>query len=731
MGTFFEKTDETNPELVKQHAAELSENPGEDLINQIATYNKDFDKKFIQKAIDFAIKYHGTQLRQSGDPYYYHPIEVAQILAELKLDIGTIVTALLHDTIEDTEATLDMIKKEFGPEIAYVVNGVTKLDKINFRTESEKQAENFRKFLLAISEDIRVLFVKLADRLHNMRTLHFIKKPEKRQRIAKETMDIYAPLAERIGMHKVKVELQDIAFRELYPDAYASVMNRLEYLREQDSNIVERTVGLLKAELDKAGIKADVSGREKMPFSIWLKMNKKNLGFENVTDIIAFRIIVEDTEDCYRALGVIHRKYRLVPGLFDDYISVPKANNYQSIHTIVLNEETQRIEIQIRSKEMHEVAEFGVAAHWSYKQGFSYNIDGSQYRWVRQLLEIMENAADPEELLENTRLEMYHDHVFCFTPNGDLIVLPKGASSVDFAFAVHTHVGRTCVGAKVNGRVVPLRTKLKNGDQVAIIQAKVPSIQASWDSFVRTAKAKAEIRRYIRAQKHGEYSVLGKSIINQIFLQNDKEFDEKLMEPLATHFKKKSLQELYSAIGEGVISRTEILKQLFPEAHIARKEIIDGKYQATEGHEIALKGLSDGMSVIYASCCNPLPGERIVGIQSTGGVMVHTADCAELENHVDEPERWIDIKWDDKNQEGYFRSRLDIKVKNGKGVLGELARICSELESNIYNVRVRSRDSDFYRIILDIEVHSINHFLKVKQAIKASPMTHSIKRYKG
>ncbi len=718
-------------ENINKHTTENTQ-PGAELLATIASYNPDFDRKFVQKAIDFAVKYHGDQLRQSGDPYYLHPIEVAQILAELKLDIGSIVTALLHDTVEDTEATLDMIKNEFGPEIAYIVNGVTKLEKINFRTDNERQAENFRKFLLAISEDIRVLFVKLADRLHNMRTLHFIKKDHKRARIAKETMDIYAPLAERIGMHKVKVELQNIAFRELYPDVYASVQTRLEYLRGLDENIVSRTVDTLNKALAEANVKAEVSGREKMPFSIWLKMQKKNIGFESVTDIIAFRVIVDSVDDCYRALGVIHSKYRLVPGLFDDYISVPKANNYQSVHTIVVNEDMQRIEIQIRTREMHEIAEYGVAAHWSYKQGFNYNIDGSQYRWVRQLLELLENANDPDEVLENTRLEMYHDHVFCFTPGGDLIVLPKGASSVDFAFAVHTGVGRTCVGAKVNGRVVPLRTKLKNGDQVDIIQAKVPSIQASWDGFVKTAKARAEIRRYIRQQKSGEYSVLGKSIVNQIFLQNSQELDEAKLEPLLEVFKKKNLQELYSAMGEGIISRSEILKQLFPQASIAKKEKVDGKYLATEGAEIALKGLSDGMAVTYASCCSPLPGERIVGIQiAGGGVMVHTADCIQLENHVDEPERWIDLKWDEKNEAGYFRSRLDVKVGNKKGVLGDLAKICADADSNIYNVRISGRGQDFCRIIMDLEVHSIGHLHKVKQALKAYNLTHSVKRYKG
>ncbi len=726
---------ENNPNLVVPETAPAttvcSISLAQHLMETIASYNPDFDRVYVQKAIDFAIKYHAGQLRADGQPYYTHPIEVATILAEFKLDVGSIVTALLHDTVEDTEATLDMIKKEFGPEIAYIVNGVTKLEKINFRTDTERQAENFRKFLLAISDDIRVLFVKLADRLHNIRTLHHIKKDHKRERIAKETMDIYAPLAERIGMHRIKVELQDYAFRELYPDAYASVMNRLEYLRKIDDNVVVRTIESIKKGLESVGIQGEVTGREKMPFSIWLKMQKKNIGFESITDVIAFRVIVNSVDECYRALGTIHARFRLVPGHFDDYISVPKANNYQSIHTIVMNDDMQRIEIQIRTKEMHDIAEYGVAAHWSYKQGFTYNIDGSQYRWVRQLLDILENSNDPEEVMENTRLEMYHDHVFCFTPGGDLIVLPKGATSVDFAFAVHTGVGRTTAGAKVNGRVVPLRTKLKNGDQVEIIQSKVNNIQAAWDNFVITAKARAEIRRFVRQQKLGEYEVLGRSVINQMFMQHGAELDEKKIGDLLEQFKRKNLSEFYSSVGEGTLSRTELLKTLFPESSFAKKEKIDGAY-TSEGAEINLKGLTEGMAVTYASCCSPLPGERIVGIQiAGGGVMVHAADCAQLENHVDEPERWVDLKWDQKNEEGYYRSRLDVKVQNKKGALAEIAKMCADQNANIYNLRIQQKGQDFARMILDLEVHSITHLHKVKQALKSLAITHSVKRYKG
>lgn len=703
-------------------------NPGNDLLQKIESYNPDFDRKIVEKAIDFAVKYHGSQKRASGDAYYHHPISVATILADLKLDTDSIVTAILHDTVEDTEATVELITNEFGPKIAQIVNGVTKLDKINFRTESEKQAENFRKFLMAISEDIRVLLVKLADRLHNMRTLHFINKPEKRARIARETMDIYAPLAERIGIHKIKSELQDIAFKELYPNAYATVTSRLEYLRGLDENIIKRTIESMQSVLDKAGINAKVYGREKKPFSIWLKMQRKNIGFENVTDIIAFRIITESIEDCYSVLGVIHSHFRMVPGHFSDYISIPKANRYQSIHTIVLGEEQQRIEVQIRTKEMHAVAEYGVAAHWSYKQSHDYNIDGSQYAWVRQLLDILENAVDPDEILENTKLEMYHDHVFCFTPQGDLIVLPSGATPVDFAFLVHTAVGQTCAGSKVNGRVVPLRTKLKNGDQVEIIQAKKKTILPSWEGFVKTGKARSEIRRFIREKKQGEYVSLGKSIIAQVFLQNDAEFDESKIEPLIEKYHVDNVDEFYSDVGEGKISRIDVLQDIFPDSKIKKRKI----GETPDNQKIALKGLTEGVSVLYSSCCHPLPGEKIVGIQSnTGVVHVHTIDCPELENFVDSPDKWMELKWDEEAIDDRYLSRLAIEVENKKGVLASLARICAEEDANIYNLRIGGRGQDFCKIDIDIEIHGINHLRKVERAFKESNLTLSIDRVKA
>lgn len=701
--------------------------PESNLMALVESYNPDFDRKFLQKAIDFARDYHGSQLRKSGDPYYYHPIEVASILAEIKLDLGTIITALLHDTIEDTEATYELIEQEFGPEIAQIVEGVTKLEKINFRSETEKQAENFRKFLLAISQDIRVLIVKLADRLHNMRTLHFISKPQKRHRIAKETMDIYAPLAERIGINKIKVELQDIAFRELYNDAYSSVKNRLDFLLKQDEEMIEKNLQKIRDVVKAADINAEIYGRQKMPYSIWMKMQKKKLGFENITDIIAFRIITNSVEDCYRIVGVIHTNFKMLPGFFDDYISTPKANGYQSIHTIVLGEKNHRMEVQIRTKEMHEIAEYGVAAHWSYKQDVSYNMEGSRYRWLRQLINVLENASDPDELLENTKLQMYHENVFCFTPKGDLIVLPKGATPVDFAFSVHSKIGRFCAGAKVNGRVVPLRTKLQNGDQVDIIKSKVENINPVWESFVKTGQARSEIRRFLRARKQGEFLSFGKNIVNQLFMQNGKDLDEAIIENNLTEFRKKNIQSFYVAVGEGAISRGDISRKLFPD-NFVEDENVDS--HIPDEFKVHLKGLTRNVSINYANCCNPLPGERIVGIQTPGGVTVHRAECKNLQEFVDQPEKWLDILWGDAASDSQYLCRLDLVVENKRGALAELTKLCADNEANIYNMRIfAEKEQDFSKITLDLELNSATHLSRIEYALKANNLVSSVKRH--
>src|SRR5271163_1009670 len=476
-----------------------------ELVERVKAYDPHADEEILNRAYIFALKAHGAQTRASGDPYFSHPLEVAGILTAMHLDAASIATALLHDVIEDTKADFDEIEKLFGPEIARLVDGVTKLSRIELQSDHSKQAENFRKLVLAMSEDIRVLLVKLADRLHNMRTLSFIKDAAKRRRIAHETMDIYAPLAERIGIQDMKDELEDLAFAELNPDARASILARLDFLREQrGANVVDVVLRELEATLREGGVPAQVSGRKKTPYSIWRKMQRKNVQFEQLSDVMAVRVVVDTVDNCYQALGIIHSAYPVVPGRFKDYISTPKPNGYRSLHTGVIGPQRQRIEIQIRTVEMQEVAELGVAAHWQYKQG-APRTDSRQYRWLRELLDILEHAAGPEEFLEHTKLEMFQDQAFCFTPKGDLIALPRGATPVDFAYAVHSQIGDTCVGAKINGRLAPLRTQLANGDQVEIVTSRNQTPSPTWERFVVTGKARACIRRFVRTQQRAQY----------------------------------------------------------------------------------------------------------------------------------------------------------------------------------------------------------------------------------
>jgi len=710
----------------------------QDLLKKIGSYDPDFDKDAVSRAIEFAVKYHGKQKRHSGDPYYYHPLAVASILADMKLDGRTIITAILHDTVEDTTATLADITSQFGEEISRLVDGVTKLTKIEFQSNNEKQAENYRKLLVAISEDIRVLLVKLADRLHNMRTLQHIKKPEKRRNIAHETMEIYAPLAERIGMQKIKDELQNLAFNELNPEAYKSIVSRLEYLRESGTEVADRTVARLNELLNNVDINAKVFSREKTPYSVWLKMQRKNMGFEQLSDIIAFRIIVNSNKECYRALGEIHAAFHMIPENFKDYISTPKNNGYQSIHTVVVGPEQRKIEIQIRTKEMHEIAEMGVAAHWLYKQGKPYTSDDRQYRWIRELLYIIEHASGPEEFLENTKLEMYHDQVFCFTPHGDLIALPRGATPVDFAFAVHSEVGRSCVGAKINSRIMPLRTQLKNGDQVEIIQSKSAHPSQAWEHFVITAKALSEIRRFLRTQKKSQYLKLGKEIIEKALQSENEELHEKMIEAVLEKFGKKSVDDIYSAVGDGTIPRNEVVKALFPEKFknkkpslLSRLTGMAKKGKKEEKISVPIMGLIPGMAIHYAGCCHPLPGERIIGIVNSGrGVTIHTSDCIELEQYVESPERWIDLAWEKNVTESVYVGRLKAVLTNKKGALAALANTVAKGEANINNVRIVNRSSDFFEIILDIEVHDIEHFNNVINLLKAKKVIHSVTRYR-
>src|SRR6201981_3673863 len=545
-----------------------------ELVELVKSYDPNADEGALNRAYVYSMKAHGAQLRASGDPYFSHPVEVAGILAQMKLDSASIVTGLLHDTVEDTIATLDDIERLFGHEIGRLVDGVTKLSRIELQSDQTKQAENFRKLVLAMSEDIRVLLVKLADRLHNMQTLRFIKSEDKRRRMARETMDIYAPLAERLGMHRMKDQLEDLAFSELHGDARESILARLNFLRDKGARVVPRVLAELDRKLVEGGLSgAVVSGREKSPYSIWRKMQRKNVAFEQLSDVMAFRILVGDIGDCYHALGIIHPASHVVPGRFKDFISTPKPNNYRSLHTGVIGPEQQRIEVQIRTHEMHDVAELGVAAHWTYKHG-APTTEGPQYRWLRELLDILDHAAGPEEVLEHTKLEMFQDQVFAFTPKGDLIALPRGATAVDFAYAVHSEIGDTCVGVKINSRLVPLRSQRQNGDQVEIITSKAQTPSPTWERFVVTGKARARIRRFIRTQQRTQYLDLGGAIVQKTFRQEGQKFSERPLEAILKNFNCPSVEDLYVAVGQGLVTGRAVANAAFPQPQEAKGKVV-------------------------------------------------------------------------------------------------------------------------------------------------------------
>ncbi|MBN66909.1 MAG: bifunctional (p)ppGpp synthetase/guanosine-3',5'-bis(diphosphate) 3'-pyrophosphohydrolase [Rickettsiales bacterium] len=710
-----------------------------ELIEAVRAYDPDVDEDAINRAYVYAMQKHGTQQRASGDPYFSHPVEVAYKLTKFKLDSASIITALLHDTVEDTDATLEEIQELFGEEIRTLVDGVTKLNRLEIRSETSKQAENFRKLVIAMSEDLRVLLVKLADRLHNMETLEYIPKPEKRARIARETLEIYASLAERIGMRRIKDELQDLSFRELFPEARESIVKRLDYLRKKGKTQVKKTERLIEEMMEKGGLKNhEVVGREKRPFSIWKKMEDKNVTFEQLSDIVAFRVIVNTVGDCYHALGLIHAAYHTIPGKFKDYISTPKVNGYQSLHTAVIGPNQQRIEIQIRTREMHEIAEYGVAAHWSYKQGEKINMEGKQFRWIRELLDILDQSAGPEEFLEHTKLEMYHDQVFCFTPKGDIIALPRGATPVDFAFAVHSEVGFHCVGSKVNGRIVPLKQELKNGDQVDIITAKTQTPSPTWERFVVTGKARSEIRRFIRTQQRNEYITLGKAILTKTFKQEGHELKDKMLEPALAIFQKQMVDDLYAEVGEGLINRNQVYDAIF-HTKKSEKEGLKNPFSLAKFRKKAatnknfampIKGLIPGMAIHFAGCCHPIPGDKIVGIVTTGkGITIHTMDCETLENYADSPERWIDVAWDTSGQEDMHIGRLRANITHETAALATVANVIAKDMGNISNLKITNRSNDFFEVLIDIEVRNARHLNNIIASLKAKDVVQSVERY--
>ncbi|MBI3418912.1 MAG: bifunctional (p)ppGpp synthetase/guanosine-3',5'-bis(diphosphate) 3'-pyrophosphohydrolase [Proteobacteria bacterium] len=710
-----------------------------ELVERVKAYDPTVNEDLLNRAYVFAMKAHGTQMRASGDPYFSHPLEVASILTEMKMDSASIACALLHDTIEDTGATEEDLKKMFGDEVARLVVGVTKLGRLEFQSDKAHQAENFRKLIVAMAEDIRVLLVKLADRLHNMRTLHFLKKEEKRRQKAAETLEIYAPLSERMGIKQMQEELEDLAFAELHKDARESILARLKFLRQEGSGLAASIITELQQLMDKSGLKAKVMGREKTPYSIWRKMKRKNIAFEQLSDIIAFRIIVENVEQCYQALGIIHSHYSVVPGRFKDYISTTKPNGYQSLHTGVIGPLKHRIEVQIRSERMEEIAELGVAAHWAYKHEDD-KVDGKQYRWLRELLDIVESAQRPEEFLDYTRLELFHDQVFCFTPKGDLIALPRSSTPVDFAYAVHSKVGDHCVGAKVNGRMVPLRTQLRNGDQVEVVTSKTGSPSPAWERFVVSAKARSQIRRFVRNQQRSEYMALGKPMLQKLFSEEGVAFNEKDVEAVVKQFQAENLEDLYANIGSSLQSARDVLKAVYP-GHLWRVETSKtGKKSAAAvaaaaktGKPLTLRGLIPGMAVHYARCCHPLPGDRIVGIVTTGkGVTIHTSDCDTLESFSGQPERWIDVAWEDAGHGSEkVVGRLNVVIANLQGALANLTGSISRSGGNIINLKITNRTVDFFDVLVDVEVSNVDQLNTIIAGLRATPLMISVERAKN
>jgi guanosine-3',5'-bis(diphosphate) 3'-pyrophosphohydrolase len=698
-----------------------------ELVDRVLDYDPDADEAMLNRAYVFSVNAHGTQKRANGDPYFSHPIEVAGILTELHLDDETIATAILHDTVEDTVATPEEIERIFGGNVARLVDGVTKLSKIEAQTESERAAENLRKFLLAMSGDIRVLLVKLADRLHNMRTLHFIAKPEKRRRIAKETMDIYAPLAERIGMYEFMKEMQTLAFQQLEPEAYESITKRLALLNEGGGDRIAKIGSGLKLLLARKGIEGEVTGREKHPYSIWRKMQERHISFEQLSDIMAFRVIVPTIEDCYRALGIIHGRWPMVPGRFKDFISTPKRNGYRSLHTSVIHAENRRIEIQIRTEEMHAEAEYGLAAHWAYKQEGDHAAPAgpdNRPSWIADLVEILDNAETPEELLEHTRMAMYQDRIFAFTPKGELIQLPKGATPIDFAYAVHTDLGDQAVGAKINGRVVPLRTAIENGDQVQVLRSKAQEPQANWLSFAITGKALAAIRRHLRSAEREQSIALGRKLYDDIVFRLPAVLAADALTHALPRLKMPDEAALMQAIARKTLTDAQVMEALMPGS--AGFDIA----HAPQSGAISIEGLAPGVAYELGTCCHPVPGDRIVGLRRPdASIEVHAIDCATLADLADrsnEETDWIDVKWGNKTEGA--TARISVEVRNEPGALGALATVIGQHKANIINIRLDNRDTQFHTNTIDVEVHDAHQLMRLLAALRAADMVNAAER---
>jgi len=728
-----------------------------ELIDRVKQYNPATNEDLLNRAYVYAMRAHGEQRRESGDPYFSHPLEVAAILTDLKLDDATIAAALLHDTIEDTAATRAEIDRVFGHDIGRLVEGLTKLKKLDLVSKEAKQAENLRKLLLAIAADVRVLLIKLADRLHNMRTLAH-RPPEARRRTAEETLDIYAPLAGRMGMHEMREELEDLSFRELNPDAHRVITERLETLAEKSSGWISEIEQQLTKKLGDRGISAEVFGRRKRAYSIWRKMERKAVGFEQLSDIFGFRVVVANVAECYQALGIVHISWPVVPGRFKDYISTPKQNDYRSIHTTVIGPGKQRVELQIRTRAMQDIAEYGIAAHALYKDGVGsptemLSRESNAYAWLRRTIELLAEGSNPEEFLEHTKLELFHDQVFCFTPKGKLIALPRGATPIDFAYAVHTDVGNMAIGAKINGKMGPLSSPLQNGDEVQILTSKAQTAPpAAWESIVATGKARAAIRRATREAVRSQYSAFGRRIVERLCQRAKIEYSDEKLEGAMPRLARASIDDVFAAVGRSEMRASDVVRAMYPDYKDERVTPQVPKAESgwfglkwtkavkfklpgggEDGASVPIRGINTDLPVSFAPNGGAVPGDRIVGIMTPGeGITIYPIQSEALKQFEDEPERWLDVRWDvDDKVPQRFPARLAVQSVNEPGTLAQITQVIAEHDGNIDNIKMSRQSPDFTELTIDLEVYNLKHLTSIISQLRAKKVVANAERVNG
>jgi len=699
-------------------------------LNQLIFYLHSKEKNKVLKALKLSEIAHGNQLRKSGDPFITHPIEVAKILTSIKLDGDSIVAGLLHDTLEDTNLSIDEIEKNFGKHISELVQGLTKISKYSLKANNQKFGENYKKLILATTKDLRVILIKLADRLHNMRTISFINDNSKKNNVALETLEVYSPLAQRLGMKEWQDELEDRSFAIINSDARKSIIDRLNYLKSKDDNIIDE----IRYELKKIFLKEDlfckIDGRIKSPFSIWNKIKNKNISFEQLSDIMAFRIVTNSTRECYRCLGIIHRNFPYIQGRFKDFISAPKSNGYRALHTSVLGPKNKKIEIQFRSNVMNQIADYGVASHWKYKDPKKIKEkDAKEYMWVHDLIDSMNASTSQDELIENSKLKVFQNDIYVFTPKGDVVELPKNATPIDFAYSIHSQIGDKCIAVKINEKLQPLKTILNNGDQIEIITSENSQPSPLWRRFAVTTKVKSELRRFFRSKKKDEHIIFGREILYTLFHKENYEINKSTEEKIKEEYSLKSLDELYEMIGSGTITAVSVLKKIYPEYNYSKNL----KFNKDTNNIVQLTGLTAGMSYHLAGCCSPLKGDNIVGIVTAGiGVAVHTIDCETLLSYQDSPDRWLNISWDlNNNLNTISNARINVVLKNKPGSLGKVTTVIAKNNGNISNINFSVRKIDFFEILIDIEVRDAKHLANIIAALRMEPAVSSLDRLKG